>query len=310
MAGIGVILNPHSRSNRKNPERVKKLSFIVGDKGSCRATHDSLDVPNVLSEFKEKSIDVLGISGGDGTLHYVLTEMLKVYGKDKFPKIALLRGGTMNNAAQALGVAGTPEKILSNLIYKYHAGDEFKMTRVHLMNVNGMHGFLFGMGLVSRCVEIYYEAAKHPSPLTALMVGCRIVGSFLLNTEWANGLCKRFDAKVVVDGKEWPFKNYVAVTSGTVETFGFGFNPFYRTRTEPGRFQSIGISLPPRTLLCKVLNSFLSRPINSENSLDEMASKVEITCSEPHKYTIDGELFGPVDKITVEVGPLLDVIIG
>lgn len=310
MAGIGIILNPHSRSNRKNPGRSKRLSFIVGDKGSCRETHDRSDVPQVIAEFKEKNIEILGISGGDGTLHYTLTEMLKVYGFSQLPRIALLRGGTMNNAANALKIIGSPEQILSNLICKYHSGEDFKVSQINLLNINGMYGFLFGVGTTSKVVEAYCDAPQESSVWLAVQIAFKLGYSCLLNTKWGYKICERLDANVLVDGREWPFKNYSTIAAGSVETFGFGFNPFYRTRSEPGKFQVIAMSMQPREMLLKSLNSFISRPIKSENSLDEVAQKVEMTFKEPQRYTIDGELFGPANQITVETGPSISVVVG
>ncbi|HPM41898.1 MAG TPA: sphingosine kinase, partial [bacterium] len=69
MSGIGIILNPHSRSNRKNPERIKQLGFIVGDRGSCHATETLDQVRDLAREFRNRGVEVLGISGGDGTNH-------------------------------------------------------------------------------------------------------------------------------------------------------------------------------------------------------------------------------------------------
>ena len=56
MPGIGVILNPYSRSNRKNPGRAERLGVIVGDKGSCHATRDISDVERLAQGFKEKGV--------------------------------------------------------------------------------------------------------------------------------------------------------------------------------------------------------------------------------------------------------------
>ena len=68
-------------------------------------TTETLDeVRGLAREFKEKGIDILGISGGDGTNHRTLSTFLEVYGETPLPKIALLRGGTMNNLANQLGI--------------------------------------------------------------------------------------------------------------------------------------------------------------------------------------------------------------
>ena len=63
--GIGVVVNPYSRKNRKNPEAIKKLGYIIGDKGSCEATRSLSDVERVAREFMEKGVEILALSGGD-----------------------------------------------------------------------------------------------------------------------------------------------------------------------------------------------------------------------------------------------------
>ena len=138
MSGIGIIINPYARGHRRHPARANRLGFIVGDKGSCHATKDLLDVENLAVEFKDRNIDILGLSGGDGTIHKTLTTFINVYGDTPLPKIALLRGGTMNNLANTFKIHGTPERLLSNLILKYHEGiplEEAKAAAAKLQEV-------------------------------------------------------------------------------------------------------------------------------------------------------------------------------
>ena len=40
MPGIGIINNPHSRKNRKNPQKMVKFGYILGDKGTSIKTQD------------------------------------------------------------------------------------------------------------------------------------------------------------------------------------------------------------------------------------------------------------------------------
>ncbi len=307
MSGIGIILNPHSRSYKHNPERMERLGFIVGDKASCHATHDILDVEALAKEFKEKNIDILGISGGDGTNHVTLTNFIKVYGDTPLPKIAFLRGGTMNNITGALGIKGLPEKILSNLIFKYHSGAEFKMTEVDMMNINGKYGFLWGMGLISRFIEEYYKG--FPTPTRAAKILAYFISSSLCHTKFIMRVCERFDARVVVNGVEWPFKNYISLHAGTVETFGLHFDPFYRAREKPGFFHMLGISCVPRSMLWGFPWIFMRKRVPSENYQDDLASDVLIELAEPMTHQIDGDIQPATDRISIKTGPRLNCIV-
>lgn len=308
MGGIGIILNPHSRSYKHNPERMERLGFIVGDKASCHATHDIEDVETLAREFKEKQIEILGISGGDGTNHVTLTTFLKVYGDTPLPKIAFLRGGTMNNITNAIGIKGLPEKILANLIYKYHGGIEFKTTEVDIINVNGMYGFLWGNGLVSRFIEEYYRIGKK-TPLNAGLLLIKFLASALCHTKMIQRMAERFDAKVTVNGKEWPFKNYVSILAGSIETLGLHFDPFHRAREKAGFFHVIGLSGTPRTLLSGFPWIFMRKRVPLESFIEDIASEVIIETEFPMTHQIDGDVQPATNKVVLKTGPRLTVII-
>ena len=308
MAGIGVILNPYSRSNRKNPGRAEKLGFIVGDKGSCHATRDISDVERLAQEFKDREIEILGISGGDGTYQKTLTTILKIYGSIPLPQIAFLGGGTMNNIVSCLKIAGTPETILSRLIYKYHQNAPFQISPLNLLKVNNMYGFIFGNGLLYHFL-CDYSKVDGPTQWTAASMLFKEMCHSLVNSRRGNEICRKIDAEVMLDGKRWPFKNYTTIFAGTVETLGFGFNALYRARKEPGRFQIISFSLPPRQIVWAFPRLLLSRPVHSENWLDQMAKEVTISTKEPEGYMLDGELYPATTQVRLSLGPCLQVIV-
>lgn len=308
MSGIGVILNPYSRSNRKNPERAEELGFIVGDKGSCHATHSIEDVKKLAKEFKAREIEVIGISGGDGTYQKTLSVLVQVYGQDPLPKIALLGGGTMNNIVSCLGVKGTPETILSRLIYKYHQSQSFQEASLPLMRVNHHYGFLFGNGLLYRFLLDFTKVAA-PTQWTAASMLMRAMGHAVLQTKHGRELCERLDADVKVDGKPWPFKNYTTIFAGTVKTLGLGFHALYRARKEPDKFQICAFSLPPRQVVSSFPILMMGKKVPSENWLDDLASHVSIQYREPQGFMLDGELYPPTQKVDLSLGPTLQIVI-
>lgn len=307
MPGIGIILNPHSRSNRQNPERIKRLGFIVGDKGSCKLTNDICDIPEIVHEFHERKIDILGISGGDGTNHCTLTTFINEYKETPLPKIAFLRGGTMNAIANALGIHGSPEQILSTLILKYHEDAEFETTEVDLLNVNGKYGFIFGNGLISRFIELYYK--NKGGTASAFWLLLRVVFGHLINSRLACELCERYDAEIVADGSELGFKNYAFITAGTMDHFSFGIRPLYAARSRPGFFQLLGCSGTPRACALSIPRLLIRKSSRPETCRDVMAKEVVIKTNEPMTYMVDGDMQGAADTIHLKTGPRLTVII-
>ncbi|MBN1282742.1 MAG: hypothetical protein JXA24_03090 [Proteobacteria bacterium] len=310
MAGIGIIINPYSRSHRKNPERAKKMGFIVGDRGSCHSTETLDEVRELAREFSEREIDILGISGGDGTNHRTLSLFLEVYGDKPLPKIALLRGGTMNNLANQMGVKGRTEKILANLILKYHEGLPFRETEIDMVRVNGAYGFLFGMGLISRFIKVYQNVEGGPTPARGAMLLAHAMFSSIINGRFARQLAERFDCRITLDGKQAPFRNYMMIFAGTMSTLGFNFRPLYRSTSVKGKFQAVCISASGRQLLYTFPRAFFALPSNSEHYVDEMAEKMVIEFPKPMEYTVDGDFAeSPAERIEIATGPRLTLIV-
>ncbi|MBI2066972.1 MAG: hypothetical protein HYW02_02080 [Deltaproteobacteria bacterium] len=307
MPGIGIVLNPHSKRYRKNPEKLKRMGFIVGERGNFAPTNNDLDIRRVAEEFKRKEIDILAITGGDGTNHVTLTTFIQVYGDQPLPKITFLRGGTLNTIAFGCGIYGAPEKILTNLLYKYHEDEPFEQTEIDIMNINGKYGFIWGCGVIDRFMNAYYRGGI-PSPTQAAGTLFKSIGSALVNGPFACKMFERMDAEVQVDGERWPFKNYSAIYAGSLEYLGLAFRVFYKA-VEPRRFHAVGFSLPPRNVLAYVPRMFLGKRSGCPDLVENSCAEMVIRLSEPVGYTIDGDLHPPTNQFHLKLGPRLKVIV-
>lgn len=311
MSGIGIIINPYSRSHRKDPTKAERLGFIVGDKASCHTTEDLNAVEDLAKEFKERKVEIIGVSGGDGTIHKTITTFMKIYGDTPLPKIALLRGGTMNNLANTLNVKGTPENILSNLILKYHEDQPFQEKQMDLMKINDDYGFLFGAGLISKFINTYNQHRNgDPTPWHGFKLLTRAMFSAFFHTKMSLDLCERFDARITVDGKEAPFKNYMMIFAGTADNFGLHFKPLYRAMDTPGRFQLVAISTTPRGLLYTFPAAFFAKPSGSEDYYDVMGSKAVFEFDTPQRYTVDGDMPEETRRLEISLSQKVTLIVG
>jgi diacylglycerol kinase (ATP) len=307
MAGIGIVLNPHSKKHRKDPDRMTQLGFIVGDRGSCQVSDDLHDLRRVAEQFKTRDIDILAIGGGDGTNHVTLTTFLEVYGEKPLPQLTFLRGGTMNTLANACNIKGTPEKILSNLIYKYHEGKEFEMTERNLMEINGKYGFIFGVGAIYRFLQAYYEG-WNPSPPKAAYTLTHTILSAMLNGKFARKMFSRFDADVWVDGKKWPFANWSALYTGSIPIMGLKFKVFHYS-SEFQKFHAAGFASPPRNILRHVPRMFVGKAPRFDEMIESPAQEMKISLAEPLPYTIDGDMLPPQKEFLIKIGPRLRILV-
>ena len=56
----------------------------------------------VAADFRQSKIEILAINGGDGTISKTLTAFINEYGDEPLPKIAILKGGTINVVERTL----------------------------------------------------------------------------------------------------------------------------------------------------------------------------------------------------------------
>lgn len=309
MSGIGVVTNPRSRKNRKNPRLARQLAYILGERHELAAPADLAALDETAIAFRERGIDILCINGGDGTLHQVLSSMARVYGDAPLPRVAILRGGTMNTIAKGMGIYGTPGDLLDYVVERYHADAPMATTRRWLLRVDGRHcGFLFGTGVMARYLEAYY-AGSEPTPLKAGWVLARAVGSALVGGPFARSLMEPEPLEVSVDGQVWPKEAYVSVGAGTANDVGLGFRPFQAALTHPGRLAAVGIACGPYALVRALGRYWLGRPANDPGIVEDVAERLVIRGRGPVKYMLDGDFYVGGEELVLEVGPGIDFIV-
>ncbi len=302
MGGIGVITNPRSRRNRRNPALARQLAYVLGEQGQLAAPHDFDALHRVAEHFKERQIDILAVNGGDGTTHVALTAFLKVYGDEPLPRVALLRGGTMNTMATGVGIRGRPDQLLGQLVQAYHSGQPLRTTERNCLLVNDQAGFLFGNGMLANFLEVYYQGSE-PSPVKGARLLAQAVLSTMVGGAFSRRLRRRVRMRVTVDGHTWDSQDWLTVAIGTVDNIGLQFRPFPRVVGTPGHLEIIGVQ---GTLgdLAKVLPAIrLARPLNHPAFPNSLAKEVILEAEEPMGFMVDGDFHSAGQRLEIRPGP-------
>ncbi len=306
--GIGVITNPRSRVNKRDPAQMRSLGYLLGSEGAAEATRSLDDLYRAAEEFKAAGIDILGINGGDGTIHVTLSAFLEVYGDAPFPKIAILRGGTLNTIARGLGIKGKTQEILYQVIDRYHQGEAFKLVERPIMKLNDSFGFIMGNGIVANFLEAYYATGR-PSPMTGATTLLHAVGSAIFRTPFTKRLMQRFHGRVVVDGEPWAREDFVTVTAATVPELGLGFAPYYRCWESLEHFAILGIHCSAVGLAMELPRIYRARPIRRDRAISVLAKHVVIESDDEFAYAVDGDVHKTKGKLEMSVGRVLQIIV-
>jgi diacylglycerol kinase (ATP) len=308
MPGIGVLTNPRSRRNKRNPRLARRLAYIVGDSGQLEAPEGLGELTHAVQKFRERDVDIVAINGGDGTAHVALGALYKAYG-DQLPRIALLRGGTMNTIAHGLGIRGDPESLLGRLVAQVHSGAPLKTASRHLMVVNDTQvGFLFGNGLISNFLEAYYEAAD-PSPSSAVWLLTRAIGSVLVGGELAKRITRPIRCRVTVDGDAWPERSWLTVAAGTVDDIGVGFRPFFKSLEYPGYFHAIGLGSTAAQFLPQLPRVYRGQTMTHPDNTEQVGRELILEAQEPIAYMLDGDFHRGGQRLVVRVGPRVEMVL-
>jgi hypothetical protein len=323
MAGIGVVFNPRSGRNLRDPSAARRLARTLGDHGEVRPARSIDELYRVAEDFRRLGIDVLGISGGDGTNGVTITGFINVYQGNALPQIAFLRGGTMNTIANAVGVRrGPPESLLNRLIRAYVARASRPLCDAprHVMRLRGdqslsglpvKYGFLFGTGVICGFLSEYYRGGS-PNPVVAAKTLAYGIGSAIVGGEMIARMAAPFHGEVELgNGVVWPERDYLAIAGGTIDQIGLNFRPFYRYRERPGTFHLLGIHTRAIPFVGQLPRIWRGLPMKASYTYDAIPSAAILRSpGKTIQYMIDGDLHECGGPLYVEIGPTLRIVIG
>jgi diacylglycerol kinase family enzyme len=305
---IIVFVNPGSRANRRDPGRAGRFSTILGETGQVVSPTSSDELASQAQRAAQAQPSIIGIHGGDGTLHWTVTALLRAYGDHPLPPLALLVGGTMNVVASSLGIHVQPETLLEQLAASEKASLRPEIVARCCLKIQDEYGFVFGTGLISNFLEEYYAKGEYGAS-RAIWLLVRSVLSEATTRRYSQRIFRRFHGQVSVDGEVLPWADLLGLGAGTVSEVGLGFRLIHRADDHPGRFGVLAIHSSPLGLTWDLAAVRQGRGMSSRRAWSAVATRMVIEPDEPETlYTVDGDLYRARGNLTVELGPELSFV--
>ncbi|MGL4368604.1 MAG: diacylglycerol kinase family protein, partial [Spirochaetota bacterium] len=216
-------------------------------------THSLGEVRDIVVRFKNEDFSFIGISGGDGTIHQVITLCIEIYGDSPMPPILLLGDGTMNNIAHSIGLKYRGRINLRKFLSGINSGEITVMER-STMYIEGKYCFLFGCGVTSNfLIEAYKGNKGYRKNIKVINSTIReIFKTQIRKQKKALKLLKPLDGDIYCDGVKLSLRHMLFVLAGTVEEVGMGFRPLYLASKSKGRFHIIATDIEPREILLRL----------------------------------------------------------
>lgn len=309
MPGIGVVLNPHARANRRSGDRMQLFTETVGDDGLVRQTSSLQEMEELARELRARGIDILAICGGDGSFFRTLSAVVRAYGNDALPHFLPLRAGSMNTIARSVGCRrGSPERVLAQTVADYRAGRPFELTERHLVQVNGEHfGFMVGAGVVVNFLQVYYATGK-PGPRTAAKLFRRVIVSGLTRSALGRGLLQPVQADIDCDDERVPHRRFTFIYASSITDIGLGLKATYLATRKRGFFHLLAGPVLPQQVLPRLWRLRRGFPLELDEMYDNLARHVRVEFSRPSHYMIDGDVLGVAPRLDLATGPRLTII--
>jgi len=298
---IGVLVNPLSGGNRNGLATVRNT--IAGYPRVVQSdVQTPQDVLNALLVFARKDVNLVVVSGGDGTVQAVLTALFHNRPFEKFPLLTVLQSGTASMTARDVGFLGSPVKALQKLFRWAQTGDGKPSTvrrpvlRVAAPGHPVRYGMFFGAAAIYQGIQYFHRNVNGRGFRGEVGPGLTI-----LLCLWAMvQKSKDFTASVPLTVKldQDPSKQFdcLVVLISTLERLLLGMHPYWGS--ENGSLHYTAVKAGPRHLL-RALPSFFrgfsgyhGTPENGFYSHNANEIKLNLASG----FTLDGQLYTPENQ--------------
>lgn len=343
VSDIGLIFNPHARRNRHKRKRSMLLQKCLGSRGILRITETVDEIPAALEELKEAGVRYLVADGGDGALHWVVNEAIRIWGEEHVRQELVFipsHGGTIDFLARALGINGKPETIVQSLQQTLGDGQEVETVDANAIKIrairerNGqreeLHRVAWAVaaaGYGANFYGPYYRSHFARGPVRIVALLAEGLSGAAIGTLFSGPLAKKkpkwiqrvehdyvrsMRGSVVMNGK--PFCNrtgqvmheFNVVHAGSVRVNLGGVLKVFGDADSENLHVHVGF-IPPLEIGGAVWDAARGREISHPDTYDGPARSLLIRAEQGTSLTpcFDGELFEDIVELELTPGPSL-----
>ncbi len=303
-----LILNPRSSGNKKGG----KPATPRGMASSAPTTVPELRA--VLADYARQEVDLLIVSGGDGTVREVLSALPAAYGPAPLPAIAIVAAGNANSIARDVGQTQLGADALSHLL---GAARENRWSRderrcpiaVHWPDGSSepVYGFFIGAAALSRATRHFHDQITTGGALSVVMTLAAAMSQSLRNKDsWMSGdwLKLSVDGQPARDGHRFIF------LATSLHKLMLGLWPFWdKTGVDHHPIRYLDIDAHPPRLGRSLLPLLRGRPtptmLRSGAYRSGFARDLALQLAPEQTLIIDGEAFAPDSqgRLVLKPGP-------
>jgi len=316
-----ILMNPNSARTSKHGHALERAA--ANAPGVLFEQLDNFDLlSDQLKGLAKENIDLLIVSGGDGTVQAVVSALAEDKIFKKQPRLILLPHGTTNMTAADIGFhPNNPERLLEAVMRKgfiERATNVKSRTSVRIEGLVGMpplHGYFFGCGAITRAT-LKCQTDVHGLGLKGhLATGTTLVYSifkaiFSKDQSDPERINQPTELHVSTDGDPFGATQNLLFLATSLDKLILGSKPFWNQQGK-GLHATI-IGYPVTSILRNTKHIMFggnTRPLDPTKYISRTASK--ITLKADTQIILDGELYDVgAEGLTISPGPELEFICG
>ena len=300
-----LLVNPNAGGNR-NPRRRAALVEAFADAGPVAQTEAPEALHAVLRRWRDDGVDLLAVSGGDGTFHATVRAMAEVWGADALPRVVPLHGGTLGLVARSTR-APSPELALRRLVARLRADEPLAEAPLGTLSLSGRLSFNVGLGLI-HVLATWFLEAQSTGVSAAWETTLRAAGSVLGGGRILDECFRPWPGQVHIDGVEVDATRLYGLYASSVPDMWI-FRSFRAIPVQEGQFRLARLQLGPLALLARIpmVVAGVPDPIGPGNAIG--AREIVLSHPEGVAFMSDGEFYREPERLVVRAGPVLRAVI-
>lgn len=264
---VGVVSGLGYKNLRGDLERISR--YLNGLPVPHEIVREPRDVAQALDDFEAQGIDLVVVSGGDGTISMVATHLLNR--GTSIPLLAVLEGGRTNMTARDVGVRGDQIKRLHRLLTWAEKGGKTgqivdrPVMGVGVAGARPECGFFVGGGAIYQgSLETwkFRDRSRLPGMRTGMGTASSVV-RLIVSHLATRGAFDPSRMRMAVGDRILDEESWCVMFATTLDRLAFGICPFWAEG--PGRIRMTAIAAEHRHLLRAGLSGIRGRQ-NRHNS--------------------------------------------
>jgi diacylglycerol kinase (ATP) len=318
-----VIVNTTARQYRTRTALIDRMAGACSGAASLHATSSLTELEEVCRELARRGTDLIALSGGDGSFMAGVTALVRAFGEDALPPLALLPGGTVATVARNWGMVGDPAVLLRRLLRERRGANggvgairraTLRVSAATRQGTEERIGFIFGTGLVAKFFDVYYESGGDGYDTAARIVARIFVESFY-GGAFSRRVLDPLPCTVDVEGLALAPRAWSLICASVVRDLGIHMHVTYRAGEDLARPHLVASALLPGELGPRAPLVLAGRRLGGRDHFDDLVRDFTIRfdadtdASMPGDgpYILDGDRLR-AREVRISAGPPIDVV--